>query len=55
LVSLKKSDYPVYHSGTSDFGRFRAKPRKKLNLKIQEVLRHGKNTKRDQGAKIEEI
>jgi hypothetical protein len=31
---LKKSDYPVCYSETSDFGSFRPKPRKELNLKI---------------------
>jgi hypothetical protein len=34
LISLKKLDYPVCYSGTSNFDSFRAKPRKKLNSKI---------------------
>jgi hypothetical protein len=29
-----KPDHPVSHFGLSSFGGFRAKPRKKLNLKI---------------------
>jgi hypothetical protein len=41
-VSLKKLDCPIFYSGTSSFSSFRVKPRKKLNLKIQGVLRHGK-------------
>jgi hypothetical protein len=45
LTSLKKLDYPVSGFGQSDFSSFRIKPRKKLNLKIQGILRQGKGLK----------
>jgi hypothetical protein len=58
LARLEKSDHPVSCSGLSDFGSFQNRNRefaKLKDLKIQDVLRHEKNTKRYQGAKMEEI
>jgi hypothetical protein len=43
--SLEKLDYLVCYSRTSDFDNFRAKLRKKLNLKIQCVLKKEKGLK----------
>jgi hypothetical protein len=54
----EKSDHPISYSGLPSFGGFQNKNMegaKLKDLKIQCVLRHGKNTKRYQGAKMQEI
>jgi hypothetical protein len=50
LASLKKLDHLVSYSRLSDFSSFKAKPRKKLNFKIQGVLKQENGLKciRDQ-------
>jgi hypothetical protein len=58
LTRLEKLDHPVSYSGLSSFDGFQNKNRegtKLEDLKIQGVLRHKKNTKRYQEAKMEEI
>jgi hypothetical protein len=48
-------DYPVSHSRLSDFDSFRAKVRKELNLKIQDVLKQAKGLKGIKGPRYKKI
>jgi hypothetical protein len=48
LASLKKLDHPISYSKLSGFGSFQNRNRTRAtleDLKIQEVLRHGKGLK----------